>query len=154
MNALLSLLQMGLSFVLGLHLSDALFSSHSLSYLLASVAVFYAKPAGTLAIEHLRQYRDLRNRFYYYPEAAFIGSPLEALEGVAILSIALTAGGVFSIWCVFYRLMPVVLENTAGWGFIFAALLTVAMAPPIALVSRWALLQVATDKTPTDRSRQ
>ena len=39
------------------------------------------------------------------------------------------------------------LSSTEGWRFIFAALLTVAIAPPIALVYRWALLQVATDKT-------
>lgn len=147
MRLLLSLLQWVLSFFTALHCSYELFNSHIFSYSLAGIAVYYGEVIAKQGIARLSLITRARIKFLnFIGEVAFIGSPLETVEYVALLSVLLAGGGVVILWGVFEKVLPLLLTSLTGWNAFYRVVLTVAVAPPLALLYRWGFIHLFSDR--------
>lgn len=139
MNPLLSLMPWAIGFYGALYLSYELFGSHLVSYALAAFAVYYLKPVAGKGIQRHSRILKARQKFYFFVDKiAVLGSPVETIEYVFILSVLLTAGGVLILFGV-YEVLPVA-------SAVYRVLLTVAIAPPLALLYRGFVLYLFSER--------
>lgn len=147
MPLLLSVLQWSLSFFVALHCSYELLNSHIVSYSLACIAVYYGEVIAKQGIERLSLIKRARIKFHPFShEFVFLGSPLETVEYVVLLSVLLAVGGVVILWGMFAKVLPLILPTVTGWNAFYRIVLTIALAPPLALLYRLGFIHLFSDK--------